>query len=48
MFIQHGQFDVHFNQDRALRIFHGVMRWRKRNNIYGNKSKTKKMKFLND
>jgi hypothetical protein len=34
-FIQHGQFGTSFDQDRALRVFNGTMRWRKNNNVYG-------------
>ena len=35
MFIQHGQFQAEFDLDRALRIFHGAMTWRKRHHVYG-------------
>lgn len=36
MFIQHGQFSANFDEDRACRIFHAAMSWRKENKVYGN------------
>jgi hypothetical protein len=35
MFIQHGQFGLSFDEDRALRIFNSAMNWRKKHNVYG-------------
>lgn len=35
MFIQHGQFQATFDEDRALRIFDASMSWRKEKNVYG-------------
>ena len=49
MFIQHGQFGETFDEERAFRIFHGSMSWRKPQNVYGRRrrktTKTSEMKF---
>jgi len=38
MFIQHGQFNPTFDEDRALRIFDASMKWRKTHHVYGKNS----------
>ena len=42
MFIQHGQYGSTFNEERALRLFDGAMKWRKQNQVYGNNGLTKR------
>ncbi len=45
MFIQHGQFNTNFDQDRALRTFNGSMSWRKRHNVYGKANLSLRSKY---
>jgi hypothetical protein len=47
MFIQHGQFKSTFDQERALKIFHDSMSWRKQHQVYGRNHINNRLEMTN-